>query len=295
MQVTERIHAIKIPFKVPISPEMSIDRFAFAYLVFGDKIHLIDSGVAGSESTIYEYIKEQGRELKEVVSLILTHSHPDHIGAAKSIKNQTGCTVFAHKLEQDWIEDTEKQFKARPVPGFQTLVQGSVKVNSLLDGGEILKLEKGILCKTIHTPGHSKGSISLLFENDKALFTADVLIYPGDLPIYEDISACLKSIKMLQKVANIENLFSSWEHPIQGQGKIIKRMDESIAYLERIHTAVISNSRINKQQNIMDLCQKVVNELGLPPFAAMPLVAKAFASSLAAEQNQKNGTTKGST
>ncbi len=295
MQVTERIHAIKIPFKVPISPEMSIDRFAFAYLVFGDKIHLIDSGVAGSEAIIYEYIKEQGREPKEVSSLILTHSHPDHIGAAKSIKNQTGCTIFAHKLEQDWIEDTEKQFKARPVPGFQTLVEGSVKVDNLLDGGEILELEKGILCKIIHTPGHSKGSISLLFEKDKALFTADVLIYPGDLPIYEDISACLNSIKMLQKVANVENLFSSWEHPIQGQDEIIKRMDESIAYLERIHTAVISNSSINKQQNIMELCQKVVSELGLPPFAAMPLVAKAFASSLAAEQNQKNGTTNGST
>ncbi|MBI4846327.1 MAG: MBL fold metallo-hydrolase [Candidatus Omnitrophica bacterium] len=285
MPDTERIHAIKIPFKVPISPEISIDRFAFAYLVFGDKIHLIDSGVAGSESTIYEYIKGQGRELKEVASLILTHSHPDHIGAAKSIKNQTGCTIFAHKLEQDWIEDTEKQFKARPVPGFQTLVEGSVKVDRILGGGEIIKLEKGILCKTVHTPGHSKGSISLLFENDKALFTADVLIYPGDLPIYEDISACLESIKMLQKVANVENLFSSWEHPIQGQDKIIKRMDESIAYLERIHTAVISNSSINKQQTIMELCQKVVSELGLPPFAAMPLVAKAFASSLLAEKD----------
>jgi hypothetical protein len=30
----------------------------------------------------------------------------------------------------------------------------------------------------------------------------------------------------------------------------------------------------------MELCQKVVSELGLPPFAAIPLVAKAFASSL---------------
>jgi len=290
MQVTERIHAIKIPFKVPISPEMSIDRFAFAYLVFGDKIHLIDSGVAGSESTIYEYIKEQGREPKEITSLILTHSHPDHIGAAKSIKKQTGCTVFAHKLERDWIEDTEKQCKARPVPGFQTLVEGSVKVDSLLDGGEILKLEKGILCKPIHTPGHSIGSISLLFENDKALFTADVLIYPGDLPIYEDISVCLQSIKMLQKVAHVEHLFSSWEPPIQGHDKIIKRMDASIAYLERIDTAVVNNSNINKQQNIMELCQKVVRELGLPAFAAMPLVAKAFASSLLAEKDPKNST-----
>jgi hydroxyacylglutathione hydrolase len=283
MQVTKLIHAIKIPFKVPISPEISIDRFAFVYVAFGESIHLIDCGVAGCESTIYDYIKEQGRDPKEISSLILTHSHPDHIGAAKSIKNQTSCTVFAHKLERDWIEDTEQQFKDRPVPGFQTLVEGSVGVDNLLEGGEIIELEKGILCKTVHTPGHSKGSISLLFEDGKSLFTADVLIYPGDLPIYEDIFACRRSIKMLQEIDNVENLFSSWENPIQGQDNIFKRMAESIAYLERIHTAVLKNTNMNKQPKNMELCQKVVNELGLPPFAAMPLVAKAFSSSLVAE------------
>lgn len=33
MQVTERIHAIKIPFKVSVSHEMSGDRFAFVDLI----------------------------------------------------------------------------------------------------------------------------------------------------------------------------------------------------------------------------------------------------------------------
>jgi len=284
MQVTERIHAIKIPFKIPVSPEMTVDRFAFVYLVFGDSIHLIDSGVAGAESIIWEYIKSQGREPKEVASLILTHSHPDHIGAARSIKSQTGCTISAHRQEQNWIEDTEKQFKDRPVPGFKTLVEGPVKVDNLLDGGEILELEKDIIYKTIHTPGHSKGSISLLFKEEKSLFTADTLAFPNDLPIYENISDCLSSIKALQQIKNVENLFSSWEPPVQGQEKITKRMDESIVYLNRIHTAVINNSRGGRQQDLMELCKKVVSELDLPPFAVNPLVAKAFASSLAAEQ-----------
>lgn len=287
MQVTKRIHALKIPFKIPVSPEMAVDRFAFVYLILGDKIHLIDSGVAGAEAAIWEYIKKQNREPKEVSTLILTHSHPDHIGAAQSIKNQTGCTVFSHKLEQEWIENTNKQFKDRPVPGFQALVEGPVGVDHLLEGGEILELEKGIICKIIHTPGHSKGSISLLFEEEKSLITADALAFPGDLPIYEDISSCIHSITTLQNIENLENLLSSWEPPIQDREKICRRMDESIAYLKRIHSTVINNSRNEKQQNIMDLCKKVVSELGLPPFAVNPLVAQAFASSLAAEQNQK--------
>ena len=60
-------------------------------------------------------------------------------------------------------------------------------------------------------------------------------------------------------------------------------MDESILYLNRIHAAVLNNSNNSPQQNIMELCQKVVSELGLPSLAVMPLVAKAFASSLAVE------------
>lgn len=288
MQVTERIHAIKIPFKVPISAEKAIDRFAFIYLVFGDKIHLIDSGVAGAASTVWAYIKEQGRQPEEVSSLILTHAHPDHIGSAKSVKSLTGCRVFAHKLEQEWIEDTEQQFKDRPVPGFQTLVEGPVGVDHFLAGGETLELEQGLSGKIIHTPGHSKGSISLLFEDEKTLLSADALAYPGDLPIYEDIFACLASIKRLQQIENVENLLSSWEAPISGHEAIKKRMKESVVYLERIHQAVMRNRSQNIPQNIMELCQKVVSELSLPPFAAMPLVAKALASSLAAEQNQQS-------
>jgi len=287
MQVTERIHAIEIPFKIPVSPDMTVDRFTFVYLILGERIHLIDSGVAGAESIIWEYIRKQGREPREISTLILTHSHPDHIGSAQSVKTQTGCTIFAHKHEQDWIENTEQQFKDRPVPGFQMLVEGPVGVDNLVDGGETLELEKDMICKIISTPGHSQGSISLLFEEEKSLFTADALAFPGDLPIYEDISDCIASITTLQKIENVENLFSSWEPPIQGREKISKRMDESIAYLKRIHTAVINNSANEKRQDIMELCHKVVKELGLPPFAANPLVAKAFASSLAAEQSQK--------
>ncbi len=52
MQVTKHIHALEIPFKIPVSPEKLIDRFVYAYLVFGDKITLIDSGVSGAESII---------------------------------------------------------------------------------------------------------------------------------------------------------------------------------------------------------------------------------------------------
>jgi glyoxylase-like metal-dependent hydrolase (beta-lactamase superfamily II) len=292
MQVTRHIHALEIPFQIPVSPEKRIDRFVYAYLVFGDKITLIDSGVSGAESTIFKYINNNDRDPKEISSLILSHAHPDHLGAAKTIQAITGCMVSAHANEKHWIENTEKQFKDRPVPGFHTLVGGSVGVDRELEEGQTLALEKGLKCKVLHTPGHSSGSISLFFESEKTLITADAIPLPGDLPIYEDIVACMDSIKKLNSLEGVETLLSSWEPPVQGQEKIKKRIAQGAFYLQRIHSAVLEAK--NLSQDIMEICKQVVGTLGLPPIAVNPLVAKAFASSLAAHKNLNFSLTEGS-
>lgn len=285
MQVTEHIHAVKIPFKIPIAPEKLIDRVVYVFLVFGENITLIDSGVLGAQLPIFEYIRKNGRNPEEVTMLILSHAHPDHIGAAKAIKEATGCTVSAHPGEKLWIEDTEGQFKDRPVPGFHTLVGGPVAVDRLLVDGETIALGKDLDVRVIHTPGHSSGSVSLFFESEKALFSGDAVPLPNDLPIYENIVDGVASLKKLREYKNVETLLSSWEAPIQGRENIEKRVDAGLSYLRKIHEGVLK-ARNEGKENLMELCRQVVAELGLPPFAAMPLVAKAFASSLAAEKNQ---------
>lgn len=281
MQVTEHIHALKIPFKIPINPEKVIDRDVYSYIVFGNKITLIDTAVMGAETIIFDYIRKKGRDPKEISMVVLSHSHPDHIGSVKAIKEATGCQVAVYSAERDWIEDTEKQFRERPVPGFHTLVGGPVTVDRLLGDGEIVSLDETITCEVMHTPGHSRGSLALFFANEKAIITGDALPLPDDLPIYEDIVASVNSIKRLKKIQNIETLLSSWEAPIHGDERIGKRIYDSILYLYRIHETVLK-AKSHGKEDLMDLCRYVVTEMGLPPFAANPLVAKSFASNLAA-------------
>ncbi|OGW34490.1 MAG: hypothetical protein A2010_05605 [Nitrospirae bacterium GWD2_57_9] len=55
MQITGQVHALKVPFQVPISPERKIDRFVYVYLLYGERMWLIDTGVASSEVLIYDY------------------------------------------------------------------------------------------------------------------------------------------------------------------------------------------------------------------------------------------------
>ena len=169
MKVTEDIHALKIPFKLRVGPDKTLDRFVFAYLIFGDQIGLIDSGVAGSETIIFDYVKKAGRDPREITRLIFTHAHPDHIGAGRAIREQTGCKVAAHAAAAPWIEDVDRQYAERPIGNFYELVGGSVEIDMPLKDGDLLDLDGGRTLEIFHTPGHSRGAICLLYNKDRAL------------------------------------------------------------------------------------------------------------------------------
>ena len=279
MQVTKHIHAIKIPFQIPIAPGKTVDRFVYAYLIYGKKICHIDSGVASSKQVIFDYIIETGRKIDEVSMIILMHSHPDHIGAARAIQKETGCSVAAHAGEKSWIEDVELQSRERPVPNFHSLVDGSVGVDRILEEGDIIDLEDGLSLEVIHTPGHSTGSISLLLREDKALFTGDAFPLAGDLPIYDDVLASVNSIKKLKLIDGIDFLLASWDDPQAGQ-RVYQRMDEALRYLQRVHEAVTSVADDGSSLEPAEFCRHVLEELGLPAMAANPLVARSFEANL---------------
>ena len=276
MQVTKHIHAIKIPFKIPVAPGKTVDRFVYAYLIYGKKICLIDTGVASSKQVIFDYITGTGRKPEEISRVILTHSHPDHIGAARAIQNETGCSIAAHAGEKSWIEDVELQSRERPIPGFDSLVGGSVVIDRFLGDGDTIELENGLNLEVFHTPGHSGGSISLFLREDKALFSGDAIPRDGDLPIYDDIVVSVDSIKKLKHIKWIKYLLASWD---DRQEHAYERMDEGLQYLQRIHEAVAAVADVGALEP-EKFCSAVLEELGIPAIAANPLVARSFAANL---------------
>lgn len=278
MLITERIHALKIPFQIKLPSGMVLDRFVYLYLIYGDKVYLIDTGVASGINTIFDYIKKTDRKLDDISLIILTHSHPDHIGSASIIKEKTGCKIAAHSAEKNWIEDVELQAKERPIPGFQFLVDGSVQIDNLLNDGDIIKLEDGIELEVLHTPGHSRGSISLLYRDEMTLFSGDSVFIPGDIPIYEDALLSANTIKKLKEIKELRFLLSSWDAP-RKDSEIYETMDKGLAYLQRIHDIV---RKVSSGNDMMELCKSVVFELKLPQSAINPLVAKSLQSNLKA-------------
>jgi len=280
MQITPTIHALRLPFKVPIAPGIALDRFVYSYLIYGETITLIDTGVAGCERQIFDYIRSTGRDPSEIVLIILTHSHPDHIGAARAIRQATGCSIAAHPAERAWIEDVECQNRERPVPGFATLVGGPVQLDhELVDGDSIEPDEtRAGEMQVFHTPGHSAGSISLFLHSEGVLFSGDAVPVAGDLPVYDDAVASVQSIQRLRGINRIHTLLSAWDEP-KKDALAYQRMDDAIGYLQKIHETVLAAAG-DEPLDLMELTRKVAGQLGLPPQAVNPLLARTFSANL---------------
>lgn len=285
MQITEHVHALKIPFQIPVGPGNTLERFVYSYLVLGQDTCLIDSGVKNSHERIFEYLKDIGRKPEEIAIMVLTHAHPDHIGSARTIKEATGCIAAAHPGAREWIEDVDLQFRERPVPGFHELVGGSTPVERLLADGEIIELGE-VSLEVIDTPGHAEGSISLYCREEGVLFTGDAVPQTNDLPIYEDVAATVNSINRLKGLPVINRLLASWTEPLAGEAAN-KMMDDGLEYLQRIHRAIREVMEKKKIEDPMELCAEMVSILGLPGVAINPLIAKSFVSHLARIDREK--------
>ncbi|MDG6256026.1 MAG: MBL fold metallo-hydrolase [Methanomicrobiaceae archaeon] len=286
MQVVSSVHALRHPFTVPVAPGIALDRFVYSYLVYGETITLVDTGVAGCEARIFAYLRSTGRDPSEIALIVLTHSHPDHIGAAGAIRQATGCDIAAHPAERAWIEDVERQNRERPVPGFAGLVGGPVQVDFDLADGDAIELDApgGGELQVFHTPGHSPGSIALFMHGTGALFAGDAVPVAGDLPVYDDAPASMRSVQRLRRLSGIRVLLSAWDEPRRGE-EAYRQMDRAVAYLRRIHATVLACAGAGSPDP-MTLTQDAAAALGLPPAAATPLLARTFAANLRAREQE---------
>ena len=207
----------------------------------------------------------------EISQVFLTHSHPDHIGGGSSICRATECTILAGAAERAWIEDTERQNRERPVPGFETLVEGPLVVNQAIAAGETFTLGDNML-EVLETSGHSVGSLSFLIHPFGILVSGDAIPLPGDLPIYDDYLHSIQSLQRLAERGDVNMLVESWRDP---GATLASRVEEGMAWLHRVDTTV---RRVGEIDGGLERCRRVVVELGLPPFAANPLVERSLRS-----------------
>lgn len=143
---------------------------AAAYLVSGDSQVLIDCGAQPSSgSKILENIKGEKIDPGEISHLVLTHGHVDHIGGATTVLDATKCQLVCHEQDAQAIETGDPSRTASDWYGIDL---------PELHVDKVLKGDSGTLAglKWVHTPGHTPGSIVLIFESPdgRVLFGQDI-------------------------------------------------------------------------------------------------------------------------
>jgi len=102
----------------------------------------------------------------EVIGIVQTHAHLDHILAAGHVHESTGAPIWLHPADRFLWDGAEQQCQMWGLP-YSPLPAPANK----LEHGQALEFG----CRCIHTPGHTPGSVSFHFENEKLLIAGDTL------------------------------------------------------------------------------------------------------------------------
>lgn len=147
---------------------------AAIYLIdFSGELVLIDAGAGRSFSQIVRNIEMLGLNPANVSHLILTHCHIDHIGSAPFLKKQYSTKIVIHELDAAAVESGDSRKTAAGWYG--TSFPPTAVDRKLKNEHEILKYGQGEL-HSLHTPGHTPGSISLYLDREgkRILFGQDI-------------------------------------------------------------------------------------------------------------------------
>ena len=140
------------------------------YLVGSEQTHdemVIDP--AGDATRILNSIHDLGLKIGLVV---VTHTHPDHIGAIGAVVESTGADFAVHAAEAEMLRSIGfSQFAA-----FDPTFKSPPPPDKLLQEGDSLTVGD-LEFRVVHTPGHSSGGICI--EGYGVVFSGDALFNMG--------------------------------------------------------------------------------------------------------------------
>lgn len=142
-----------------------------------------------------EKILNQITEEKLLKYILNTHGHPDHTCGNRIVKKKFQAPILIHEDDAYMLGELGKKMAE-----LLALQDFSPSADTLLHDGDVVTFGK-ISLKVMHTPGHSRGSMSLIGERE--VFTGDTLFMGSigrtDFPesSYYDMSISLKKLAML--------------------------------------------------------------------------------------------------
>lgn len=137
---------------------------ASVYLLRDERgLLLVDCGTPEGYGQIRSNIADLGFDPSDVHTILATHGHYDHVGAAYLWKNDFGCRLLLDERDREAVETGDSAVTSAE------LLYGTaftpVRVDGGLEEGEQFLVQGGSM-EVLHTPGHTPGSVSFVLEMD---------------------------------------------------------------------------------------------------------------------------------
>lgn len=173
---------------------MGGDDSATSYIVYNEKKEAVLIDPSFKASKIVKWLKEESINL---LAILLTHGHFDHIEGIEEVKKSFSCPIYIEKNDEVLLDNPYKNGSVL----FGKYVQVVEKTENLWDE-ETLHFSD-IEVQVIHTHFHTPGSVCFYFPKIQSLFTGDTLFYRSigrtDLPLgnAKDVANSLLKLKKL--------------------------------------------------------------------------------------------------
>jgi len=183
------------------------------YLVgTGKRPILLDTGVG---LAVYDPLLEKGlsetKDANELQEIVLTHVHQDHIGGVPNVKKRFGELTVSKYI---WPEKDQ----AYDFP--LTYIEDGAQVET-----------DGVTLRAIHTPGHAKDHLCYYLEEEKSLFTGDLVLGAGTTVVPEEGGGLIQYMASLRKLLDLDLAVI---YPAHGPAirEPYKKLNEYIAHRE---------------------------------------------------------------
>ena len=167
--------------------------------------------VPGTERKLAASLERLGIAPRDVRCIVATHSHYDHVGSLRAVRELTGAAVVMHKHDAGAVAAG----RSRTPPGttgwgkvLGFLMRAlrlpqefpAIRPNLTIDAE--MSLEPfGIPARVLHTPGHTRGSVSVVLASGEALV--------GDLAMSGFPLRAGPGIPVFAE--SIDDVYESWE------------------------------------------------------------------------------------
>ena len=162
------------------------------FAVYSDKILLLDGCCKADVDKIEHYITQKlNRPIEQLKVVVVTHMHPDHAGAANTLKKRFGCQIISGVAEREWYSGFDGWLMYISDILLTLWVAGRLKkkrqniwYKPKLNVDYVMKDNESIPgfddWQVIETHGHTDRDISLFHLPTRKVYVADLAVKVKD-------------------------------------------------------------------------------------------------------------------